>query len=88
MGIEGEKLVERCKQHVLATMRVLPECAPDASGLRSKDIEKEAGLALHLSEQDGWLTWSLLMSLASDGRVNVLRGGKRGIRHFRLGSPT
>jgi hypothetical protein len=81
---DGEKLLDQCKQHILAAMRNLPECAPDGPGLQSKDIEKAAGLALRLAEQDGWLTWSLLMALTSNGKVEVLRTGKRGIRHFRL----
>jgi hypothetical protein len=84
VSIEGEKLIGECKQHVLATMVRLPGCGPNGPGLRSKDIEREAGLALNLPEQDGWLTWSILMSLASGGKVQVLRTGKRGIRHFRL----
>jgi hypothetical protein len=88
MSNEGEKLIGQCKEHVLATMSSLPGCAPNGSGLRSKYIEKEAGLALNLPEQDGWLTWSILMSLVSDGKAQVRRTGKRGIRHFRLGHTT
>ena len=82
--LDGEKLIKECKEHVLATMRKLPQCASNGPGVRSKDLEKEAGLALHLPEQDGWLTWSVLMALAADGKVRVLRTGKRGIRHFCL----
>ena len=88
MSTEGEKLIARCKQHILAAMQGLPERAPNWAGLRSKEIEREAGLALNLPEQDGWLTWSILMSLVSDGKAQVLRTGKRGIRHFRLGHKT
>lgn len=86
--VDGEKLIEQCKEHVLATMRGLPECAPDGPGTRSKEIEKRAGFALKLPEQDGWFTWSLLMALASDRKVQVLRAGKRGIRHFRFAPST
>jgi hypothetical protein len=32
MTTHGEELIERCKQHVLETLRTLPECAPDGSG--------------------------------------------------------
>jgi hypothetical protein len=87
-AVDGERLIERCKQHVLATMRALPECAPDCPGLRSKELERQAGLALGLPEQDGWFTWSILMALVAEGSVQVLRTGKRGVRHFRLASPT
>jgi hypothetical protein len=30
---DGEKLIEQCQEHILATMRGLPECAP--ANLRS-----------------------------------------------------
>lgn len=83
--VEGEKLVEQCKEHILATMRGLPECAPDGPGLRNKDIETAAGFALGLPRQDGWLTWSLLMALARDKKIQFTsRGKKRVIRYFRL----
>jgi hypothetical protein len=82
---EGERLIEQLKEHVLAVMRTQPECSPDGPGLRNKDIETAAGLALSLPRQDGWLTWSLLMALARDKKVQfTTRGKKRGIRYFRL----
>lgn len=28
MPAQGEELIERCKQHVISTLRTLPECAP------------------------------------------------------------
>ncbi len=55
--LDGDKLVDQCKEHVPAAMRTLPECSPDGPGVRSRALEKEAGLALRLPEQDGWLTW-------------------------------
>jgi hypothetical protein len=88
MSTEGEKLIARCKQHILAAMQGLPERAPNWAGLRSKEIEREAGLALNLPGQDGWLTWSILLSLVSGGEVQVLQGGKPGMRHFRLSLST
>ncbi len=82
--IEGEKIIEKCKEHVLATMRMLPECSPDGPGWRNKDIETAAGFALGLPRQDGWLTWSLLMALVREKRIQFSTRGKRGIRYFRL----
>jgi hypothetical protein len=84
---DGEKLIQQCQQHILATMRTLPECAPDGPGLRNKDIETASGLALHLRRQDGWFTWSLLMSLAQEKKIQfTARGKNRGVRYFRLKS--
>ncbi len=80
----GKELVGRCKKHLLATMRKLPECAASGPGLRNKEIEKAADFSLDLPQQDGWLTWSLLMSLLEEGEVGVTRRGKRGVRYFRL----
>jgi len=84
----GKQLIEECKNHVLETLAAIPDCSLAGTGLRSKDIENEAGFALHLPEQDGWLTWSLLMALASEGKVEVSRTGGRGIRHLRLKAST
>ena len=81
---QGNALVEKCKGHVLATMRALPECAPSGPGLRNKDLERAAGLGLNLSQHDGWLCWSLLMVLVDEGKVDVVRRGKGAIRYFRL----
>ena len=58
MPIHGEELIERCKEHVIATLRTLPECAPTGPGLRNKDIETACGFALGLPRQDGWFTLS------------------------------
>jgi len=85
MPTHGEELIERCKRHVIETMRTLPECAANGPGLRNKDIETACRFALALQRQDGWFTWSLLMSLVQDKKINfITRGKKRGIRYFRL----
>ncbi len=85
MPTHGEELIDRCKEHLIATLRTLPECAPNGPGLRNKDIETACGFALGLPRQDGWFTWSLLMSLLQDERIAfTTRGKKRGIRYFRL----
>ena len=77
----GEKLIEQCQQHILVPRRSLPECAPDGTGLRNKDIETASGFALHLRRQDGWFTWSLLMSLAQEKKIQfTTRGKNRGVR--------
>lgn len=57
---------------------------PEGPGLRNKDIETAAGFALSLPRQDGWLTWSLLMALVRDKKIQFTTRGKRGIRYFRL----
>lgn len=85
MTSEGEELIARCKRHVIETMQTLPECAPNGPGLRNKDIETACGFALGLPRQDGWFTWSLLMSLLQDKKITfTTRGKKRGIRYFWL----
>jgi hypothetical protein len=81
---KGEQLLDSCKQHVVATMQSLDACRPNAEGLTNIELEKAAGLALNLAEHRGWLTWSLLMALSEEGKVEVLRRGKRRIRYFRL----
>jgi len=81
---QGAALVERCKGHVLATMRALPECAPGGSGLKNKALGRAAGFGLNLRQHDGWLCWSLLTALAEEGKVEVVRRGKGAIRYFRL----
>ena len=81
---DGGKLLEKLRNHVIRTMRTLPECTPKGSGARSKEIERAARLDLQLTEHDGWLTWSLLMSLAEGGNIKIMRRGKRRIRYFRL----
>ncbi|MGH9437384.1 MAG: hypothetical protein ACRD22_05670 [Terriglobia bacterium] len=80
----GEKLLGDCKEHVIAIMRTLPPCQPGGDGLTNMQVEKAAGLGLNLPEQNGWLTWSLLMALAEEGKVKILRRGKRRVRYFRL----
>ncbi|HXH48093.1 MAG TPA: hypothetical protein VNM47_01855 [Terriglobia bacterium] len=85
MTTHGEELIDRCKQHVIATMRTLAECVPDGPGLKNKDIETACGFALDLRRQDGWLTWSLLMSLVQDKKIDfTTRAKKRTVRYFRL----
>jgi len=39
MPAQGEELIERCKQHVIATLRTLPECAP--TGTRAQKQEHQ-----------------------------------------------
>jgi len=77
MPAQGEELIERCKQHLISTLRTLPECAPTGPGIRNKDIETACGFALGLQRQDGWFTWSLLMSLLQDKKIIFPRGAKK-----------
>lgn len=81
----GQTLIADCKQHLLETMRALPECAPDGTGLGNKALEDATGFALGLERADGWFTWSLLVALANEGAVEVLQPGKRN-KKYRLTS--
>jgi hypothetical protein len=72
------ELIERRKEHVLATLRaLLPECAPGGQGLRNKDIETACGFALSPPRQDGWSTWSLPMALVQDKKIDFTSRGQK-----------
>ena len=77
MNTQGAKLLEELKNHVIKTMINMPECDIDGQGCSYRTIQDEAGLALGLSAQDGWLTWSVLAALAEERRVETLRKGRR-----------
>ncbi len=77
MQTKGQRLIEELKIHILGTMESIPECSPDGQGCSYREIQDLAGLNLELSAQDGWLTWSVLASLAEDNKVEALRKGRR-----------
>lgn len=79
----GQSLIQLCKTHLLETMAALPECAPDGPGLGQKALEEAAGFELHLPEYDGYFTWSLLVALGIEGKIDVLQPGKRN-KKYRL----
>lgn len=79
----GQALVDLCKRHLVETMATLPECATDGPGLGNRAIEDAAGFALNLPEYDAYFTWSLLVSLVLDGKVEALQPGKRN-KKYRL----
>ena len=79
----GQALVDLCKRHIVETLAALPECSPDGPGLGQKAIEEAAGFALHLPEYDGYFTWSLLVALTVEGRIEALQPGKRN-KKYRL----
>jgi hypothetical protein len=62
-------------------MAGLPECAADGPGLGNKEIEDAAGFALDLPRYDSYFTWSLLVALTLEGRVEALQPGKRNKRY-------
>ena len=64
-------------------MQSLPECAADGPGLGQKALEDAAGFALSLPEYDGYFTWSLLVALTQDARVDAIQPGKRN-KKYRL----
>jgi hypothetical protein len=79
----GPALIETCKQHILDVMASLPECAADGPGLGQRAIEQACGFELNLPGYDGYFTWSLLVSLATEGRVEAFQPGKRN-KKYRL----
>ena len=79
----GQALIALCKTHLLENMQTLPECAADGPGLGQKALEDAAGFALSLPEYDGYFTWSLLVALTQDGKVEAIQPGKRN-KKYRL----
>lgn len=73
----GRRLIQGLKVHVLQTMEGIDECNLDGQGVRYRIIQDLAGLELELPAHDGWLTWSILASLVQDGKVHVMREGRR-----------
>jgi hypothetical protein len=78
----GRELIDQLANHVLATMRRMPECAPGGEGGRNADIQNLADLNLELPKNNGWLTYSLLHRLALDGKIEIL--GPRGQSRYRF----
>jgi len=76
--LDGDKLIDQCKQHILAAMRTLPECSPDGPGVRARALEKEAGLALRLARA-GRLAYLVTSHGARIGRQG------RGVAHREAG---
>ena len=77
----GQALIDLCKRHLVETLAALPECDADGPGLGQRAIEQAAGFDLNLPEYDGYFTWSLLVSLANEGNLDVLQPGKRNKRY-------
>ena len=73
----GQALIALCKTQLLESMQTLPECAADGPGLGQKALEDAAGFALSLPEYDGYFTWSLLVALTQEGKVEAIQPGKR-----------
>ncbi len=64
-------------------MAALPECAPGGRGLGNTAIEQAAEFALDLPRANNWFTWSLLVSLVMDGKVEAVDPTKRN-KKYRL----
>lgn len=80
----GAELIDELKQHVLRTMRGMPECAPGTGrGAGYRLVEEVAGIQVGLQGQDGWLAWSILVGLVQDGAIEVVPGTEKR-RKFRL----
>ena len=76
MQNRGKKAVEELKTLILDTMKSIPQCGRDGDGVSYRDIQNSAGLNLDLPAQDGWLTWSVLASLAQENKIEALRRGR------------
>ena len=72
----GERLIQQLKDHVLKTMAGIPECQSAGTGCKNKEIQDLAGLDLDLPAQDGWLTWSILMALVKEGKLETVNTKK------------
>jgi hypothetical protein len=73
----GQELVAKLKAHILEVLTQLPECSPNGQGLGNAEIERRAGLALHLDKQDHWLCWSILKVLEREGQVGSVGSPSR-----------
>jgi hypothetical protein len=69
---KGHGLLEACKEHLMRTMRTLPDCQLAGKGAGSYEIERAAGFELALQRQDNWFTWSLLQRMARDGLIEAI----------------
>jgi len=65
----GGRLVSELKAHVLRAMEGIPECEPSGKGVTSGDVQNAAGLGLNLPTHGGYVTWSVLVSLREDRKV-------------------
>ena len=68
----GKYLIQQLQDHILKVMRSQPDCSASGIGLRNSELEYLCDLALHLEKQDSYLTYSILMSLIKDGRVEKI----------------
>ena len=73
----GQNIVKDLKAHVLKTMDGIDECGPNGKGVGYRIIQDLAGLELELPAHYGWLTWSVLASLADEGKVEANRERRR-----------
>ncbi len=78
----GHRLLEACKEHLVRTMRTLPDCQPAGKGSGSHEIERAAGFELALQRQDNWFTWSLLQRMTRDGVIEAIRERRTRYRLF------
>jgi hypothetical protein len=69
---EGHRLLEACNEHLMRTMRTLPDCQVGGKGAGSYEIERAAGFELALQQHDNWFTWSLLQRMARDGLIEAI----------------
>ena len=74
MASKGKMLVVECKTHLKDVMSGMPECKAGGSGAGYRLIEDLADMKLGLQGQDGSITWSLLISMAQDGEVEIVPG--------------
>ena len=82
MQSDGVKLIRELKKQVLSTMAGIKECSPNGHGCRGNEIEDLSGLKVELPAQNGWITWSILVSLAQENKVESIKRGRS--NHWRL----
>jgi hypothetical protein len=73
----GQELITTLKMYLLEVLANLEACAPGGPGLGNAEIERRAGLSLHLDKQDHWLSWSILKTLEREGQVESLGSPSR-----------
>lgn len=84
--VSGAAIIDLCKTHVIETMSHMAECAPGAPGAGWKKLERACDFELSLTRMDGYFTWSLLVALANEGRIEVVAGEGRN-KKYRLPTP-
>ena len=77
----GCQLIDECSEHILATMRTMPECQSGETGARKFEIMRSSGLWM----ENGWngaFGLALLEYLMQQQKIEILP--PKGSRRYRL----